>query len=265
MKVELRHRPVTPYHHETVRAAADYLLPIAGHGATLLDVGCGWGDTAGEFTALGFSVIGLDCDPSALAMARRLAPQAHYVLADAQFLPFADSSVDAVLSLSMIQYGRWRSIVEECSRVLQPGGRAVFVENLVGNPFVRLYRLFRRLAWAYPNTPLLRRLSMEQRTIGHVAWTDRLTFYRWFKGMDASAHHLLTPVLLAPALFGTRRFRLKWIPSLESRLFRAVAAVDRALLERFPYLARFAWIGVIKVAKDGHRLRRRPPESAPSR
>lgn len=100
-----------------------WLARAVSRRATLVvDIGCGSGAMSRELEQPGRTVIGLDLSSSELtaAAARSSGP---WVQADARALPFADNSVDAVVSalgLPVIQPTTlWLS---EVSRVLKPGG-----------------------------------------------------------------------------------------------------------------------------------------------
>lgn len=101
-------------------------------GLTVIDVGCGSGDTARWLAAQGARVTGLD-GPDMLARASAAAPVegAAYVPGAAQSLPFADASADLILyqaSFHHVPPMEMEPALAECRRVLKEGGRAVFVE-----------------------------------------------------------------------------------------------------------------------------------------
>lgn len=105
---------------------------LSAHGQTIIDVGCGSGDTVRWLAGQGSRVIGLDC-PEMLAKARQVRPCAdeEYVEGVAQQLPFADESADAIVyqaSLHHVPAAAMADAARECRRVLKSHGRAVFVE-----------------------------------------------------------------------------------------------------------------------------------------
>lgn len=89
-----------------------------------LDVGCGGGGNTGVLRDLGWQVTGLEYSPVAaqLARSRDLA----VVRGDAQRLPFADASMDLVMSTDMWEHIEDdAAVARETARVLKPGGRAL--------------------------------------------------------------------------------------------------------------------------------------------
>ncbi len=100
-------------------------------GGTVLEIGCGTGNVlvlAGR-VAPGATLIGLDPDPEALALARRKAARAGVgIQLDRGFadqLPYADGSVDRVLSSFMFHHlpgAQKIDALREVHRVLAPGG-----------------------------------------------------------------------------------------------------------------------------------------------
>jgi SAM-dependent methyltransferase/uncharacterized protein YbaR (Trm112 family) len=99
-----------------------------GVGKQLLDVGCNWGRWSVAAARLGYRAVGLDPSLGAVLAARRITKQlgleAHFVVGDARFLPFASHSFDVVFSYSVIQHFSEqdaRTAVAEVGRVLKPG------------------------------------------------------------------------------------------------------------------------------------------------
>jgi ubiquinone/menaquinone biosynthesis C-methylase UbiE len=104
-------------------AAALELAP----GLELLDVGCGTGGFARALAErTGARVVGLDRASAFLAYARGPASDVAWLEGDAEALPFAEGSFDAVLlSLVLPQLADPARAVREAFLVLRPGGRAV--------------------------------------------------------------------------------------------------------------------------------------------
>jgi SAM-dependent methyltransferase len=107
-------------------AYVDALLAAVdtGPGRRLLDVACGSGVVAAAAVARGSTVAGVDFSPAMLAEARRRVPDAEWHEADAEALPIADGSVDAVVSNFGLHHFPFPTrALAEARRVLRPGGR----------------------------------------------------------------------------------------------------------------------------------------------
>ena len=95
-------------------------------GDRVLQVDCGPGVLAARLAELGAQVVGTDLSNEALRRARSRGITAFQVNLDRDPLPFGDASFDVVLSDSQIEH-RVDSdhYLDECVRVLRPGGRLV--------------------------------------------------------------------------------------------------------------------------------------------
>ncbi len=85
------------------RAMLDLLGPPAGR--TLLEVGCGTGNYARAFSDAGFNVVGVDISSGMLERAARRIP-GYVAVADADRLPFADDSVDCIVTVNVFHHFR---------------------------------------------------------------------------------------------------------------------------------------------------------------
>lgn len=112
----------------TAERNARFLLPHLSTGMRLLDVGCGGGSiTLGlAATVAPGEVIGIDVDGSVIAAARKTASVStnlSFEVADAEDLPFADASFDAIFCHAVLQHLETPlQAMREARRVLRPGG-----------------------------------------------------------------------------------------------------------------------------------------------
>ena len=120
------------------RHPADWLnVP---QGGTALDVGCGPGTvTASLGRAAGPDGLALGVDVSEPMLARAVhagyGPQVGFMRADAQRLPLRDDTVDAVVSVAVVQLIPQPAVaIAEMARVLRPGGRLAVMVPTAGRP-----------------------------------------------------------------------------------------------------------------------------------
>jgi SAM-dependent methyltransferase len=96
----------------------------------VLDVGCGEGQVARRAAALGAAVVGVDPTPAQIVAARQRAAGPRYVLADAEHLPVADGTFDAVVMCLVIEHlDPFEPAIEEMARVLEPDGTCLLLLN----------------------------------------------------------------------------------------------------------------------------------------
>jgi SAM-dependent methyltransferase len=102
--------------------ARDTVDLIAAHadltGSSVVDVGAGRGEFAAAFAARGARYVGVDVATHAVSDQRALG-----VVALGERLPFADGSVDVVLSSNVLEHVRDPVLVaDEALRIVRPGG-----------------------------------------------------------------------------------------------------------------------------------------------
>jgi len=125
-----------PRWRDSLREAARH-FPPSGGALTLLDVGCGHGNSTREFATLhpDLRAFGLDFSPAMLRLARRDSSPADaritWVQGDAARLPFPDNSLDAVTGHSLYYMLPDRAaFLREARRVLRPGGRLILLDPI---------------------------------------------------------------------------------------------------------------------------------------
>jgi SAM-dependent methyltransferase len=119
------------YHFEKLHHLPRLVDFTAYRGRRVLDVGCGAGTDLARFARAGAIATGVDISPSAIALATQNFAQqglsADLREADGERLPFADGEFDFVFAHGVVQYtSNDQALVDECRRVLRPGGTAVF-------------------------------------------------------------------------------------------------------------------------------------------
>jgi ubiquinone/menaquinone biosynthesis C-methylase UbiE len=119
------------YHFEKLHHLVR-LVPFDGlKGKRVLDVGCGAGVDLVRFAKGGAEVTGVDLAESAITLARKnfeiQGLQADLRVASGESLPFPDDAFDYVFAHGVVQYtADDQKLVDECRRVLKPGGEVVF-------------------------------------------------------------------------------------------------------------------------------------------
>lgn len=146
-------------------------FPVSG---ALLDVGCGEGSHLDAFRrAHGIEAWGIDISVPAIELASRTFRQCSFVVANAdRFLPFAEASFDAVVSITA------RRNAEEMHRVLRPDGALLVVvpgaEDLVELREAVQGKGLERDRAERTVGELAPRFTLERReTLRHVAHLDR--------------------------------------------------------------------------------------------
>ncbi len=119
---DFKSHPVTAYPNELARyLISRYKIP---QGVKLLDVGCGRGDFLNAFGAERIYAYGVDSP-----LENDLVPADMYsggVDLEEDRLPFSDSSFDVIFTKSVLEHiHRPANILNECHRVLKPGGRII--------------------------------------------------------------------------------------------------------------------------------------------
>ena len=97
----------------------------------VLDLCCGSGQATSVLVKYSQNVTGLDGSPLSLKRAKNNVPQAQYVEAFAENMPFADNSFDVVhtsAALHEMNPEQLQQILNEVYRVLKPGGTFTLVD-----------------------------------------------------------------------------------------------------------------------------------------
>jgi SAM-dependent methyltransferase len=133
-------------------------------GQAVLEVGCGAGVDLARFARGGARVTGVDLAASAIALARANFEQQQlpgtFQVASGESLPFEADTFDLVFAHGVVQYTPDpRRLVEECRRVLKPGGGAIFqVYNRVS--WLNALSKVMKVGLEHDDAPVLRKFSI---------------------------------------------------------------------------------------------------------
>lgn len=215
--------------------ADDYAYQLLGDvsGKTIVDLGCGGGHHAVRFARQGATVRAFDLSWANVQAAQRNARenslQEQVIVGQmaAEQLACPDESVDLVFGHSILHHTDLALTRYQVYRILKPGGRAVFLEPLDHNPFIRIFR---------QRTPSRRTPSEKP-----LRLEDALVFGEPFSSVRHSEFYLLALAAFVLLPFqSTKLFQM---------VLRRLARMDRVLLARWPVLGRYAWVIVMRLIK----------------
>lgn len=198
----------------------------------LLEMGCGEGKESVKFYAQKLKVVSIDLSYVQLQRARDLmqekfgGPNAFFVQANAEELPFAENSFHAIYAKAILHHLDMDTAYAEIARTLTENGRVSITEPLAHHPMIRFGRFL---------TPSLR--TRDERPI---------PFSEFKHFADRFPHaNLATFFLTAPLAY---LFRIS--PKGE-KLFcwahRFLRRVDGWLFRAFPPLQNLAWYSILKA------------------
>jgi SAM-dependent methyltransferase len=149
---------------ERARRRAELLIQLGelGVGKIILEFGCGTGFFSHVFCGTGARVVAIDISQDLIRQAKSSNyPNLNLVIADAEHLPFASASFEAVIGSSVIHHLQPERALAEAWRVLAPGNPVAFAEPNMLNPQIALQKNI---------TPLKRWMGDSP---------DETAFFRW--------------------------------------------------------------------------------------
>jgi ubiquinone/menaquinone biosynthesis C-methylase UbiE len=181
-------------------AVQPFMRPLIGFhtypGKRVLEVGCGLGTDLLQFSLAGSSVVGVDLSANSVALASKhlnvFGAQGSLLASDAEHLPFADESFDVVYSFGVLHHTpNTSSAIDECWRVLKPGGRFILM-------------LYNRNSWQVAIEPYV--LAVKRRLLRQTLpnrVTDKAEVVRRYDGVENPLGKAYTPAEMREML---RRF-----------------------------------------------------------
>jgi SAM-dependent methyltransferase len=121
-----------------------------------LDVGCGAGLSTAALAPLARQLTGLEPVPAMLAHRRAVAPNARFVIGQAEQLPFAAASFDLITAAGSLNYAGLPSALAEIARVLTRDGTFLLYDFSAGRRSVsgdKLAAWFASFEQRFPSPP----------------------------------------------------------------------------------------------------------------
>jgi SAM-dependent methyltransferase len=154
------------YHFEKLHHLLRLVNFEAYRGKRVLEVGSGAGTDLARFARGGAIVTGVDVAAASIALARQNFAQqgleAVFQEADGEHLPFEADSFDLVYAHGVVQYTPdAERLVEQCRRVLKPGGEAIFqVYNRIS--WLNALSKLMKVPLEHEDAPVLRKYSADE-------------------------------------------------------------------------------------------------------
>lgn len=153
--------PLRRFFHRRIEFPLFRWLGPRVDGQDVLEIGCGTGYGAELLATLRpKSYLGIDLMPEMIELAdRRQVPGCDFVVGDATDLDnLCDQSKDVVVIFDILRHiPTWRDVVDECHRVLRPGGKMYSEE-----PSATAVKLWDRFfQWGHPQEALFSRREFE--------------------------------------------------------------------------------------------------------
>lgn len=194
-------------------------------GRRVLEYGCGSGSMAFDLARAGARVVGIDISDVAVAAARARAGSegldATFEVMDAEALDLPADSFDLVCGSGILHHLDLERSMSELSRVMAPGGRAVFFEPLGHNPLINLYR----------------RVTPGERTVDEhpLLEADLVAMRDHFARVEVRGYDLFA--LAALPLRG------------RTELVEGLQGLDRRVFARWPRAQKMAWTVLVELSE----------------
>lgn len=144
-----------PVHPHIIRAIGEHLR-LSTRVGRALDIGCGAGLSAAALEPLAETIVGIEPARTMLAHRRAVAPQALFLVGQAETLPFPAGAFDLMTAAGSVNYADLGLFLPEAARVLAAGGVLVIYDFSAGRR-LRASRLleewFAAFERRYPSPP----------------------------------------------------------------------------------------------------------------
>ncbi|MBP3193923.1 class I SAM-dependent methyltransferase [Natronogracilivirga saccharolytica] len=202
------------------------LVKERAEGSKVLEIGCGPNINTPHWVDIAAECHGIDISDVAISQAReRLGKpysNTHLSVMNAESMEYDDNYFDVVCGKGIIHHLNTESAFKEVSRVLKPGGLAVFIEPLGHNPFINLYRRLTPKMRSDDEHPLL--------------MSDIEVSQRYFGNVNTDFQHITS--ILSAFIPGNR---------LHSLSFQLLNSFDSLIIKSLPFTKKYSWMALIRL------------------
>lgn len=235
--------PVSPEYHKAIELLGNI------NGKRILNPGCGAGEEAIYLTQKKAKVTAVDLSGGMIHVAKKLASQFKYdkkiifQKQNVEKLSFQTGSFDLILGNSFLHHLAIDDAAKELHRVLKKNGKAVFIEPLAYNPLINYYRRIANIVRTPYEHPFklsdIKLFSKYFQKVNHYEYqfTTLLifVFFFLFEGVHPNQDRYWKKIIREGKKY--------------SSLFKTLYAIDKILLNIFPFLKRYCWVTVIETIK----------------
>ena len=209
-------------------AVYEKMIYTGVEGQRVLEYGCGTGSHSMEMARRGGVVTGIDISEIGIQKARDRATKAkvtgaEYLVMDAEEMEFDDNTFDLIIGEGILHHLDLEKSYSEISRVLKPGGRAIFMEPLGHNPAIEIFRML---------TPKLRTADEHP-----LRWRDLKLADKYFSSTKMHYFHLIS---FGSLIFLRTSFFYKTVELLDK--------IDSFLFKAVPVSGLLAWYSIMVMS-----------------
>ncbi|MBN1996053.1 class I SAM-dependent methyltransferase [candidate division KSB1 bacterium] len=194
----------------------------------ILDIGCGYGFTSVVLAKRGAIVTSIDVSPKMIELTRHNAQfndvvdKIEATVMSAQALKFRDDTFDYVVGLGILHHLNLDLAGKEISRVLKPGGKALFIEPRIPFKFLIFVRS------VFPNK------CFESPGGSQLTDRDMDRFFSWFSYRQIEYF-----------MFLKKFTRFNCVKKNDKKL----EEIDSKIIKKLPWMKKFYWAFVVQVIK----------------
>ncbi|MBN3892398.1 MAG: class I SAM-dependent methyltransferase [Nostoc sp. JL31] len=215
---------------QSIKKEYKQLLIKNCEGLTIIEYGCGTGSYAFILAkSQSKKVIGIDISPVAIEVAKvqalneEIGENISFEVMNAEELTFNPSSIDLICGSGILHHLDLEKAIKSIADVLQPEGKAIFIEPLGHNILINLFRSLTPSIRSEDEHPLLE--------------SDLKLIKQYFKNIEIKYFYLTS--LLAILIVDFPGFRV---------ILRILEFLDQ-LLFKLPFLRNQAWQVLIQISE----------------
>ena len=214
--------------------AFEKMLNLAGnlHNKKVLDFGCGTGWASIIYAEKGAIVTGLDISDESIKISIENARQKGFEDKIKFIKGFAEDFVfeeefDLILGIGILHHTDLKLVSNTIHKALKQGGKALFLEPLDHNPFIKLFRII---------TPWRR--SKDEKPLRIKDVLDLSDDFREVKYHGYNLISLLSFIFIPVKAYGLFQYSIKFLDNIDNWLFKLM-----------PFVQKYCWGAVIELKK----------------